>query len=98
MFSRTNPEPDPIGPEFHEPVDTSKRYDVYCSERGQQIVVYRNAKFRGVRSLYARHKIDGLSAFVELEQSNGLPVFVQRHSIIRFCEPGTALTGEIVSS
>jgi len=98
MFSRTNPAPDPLGPEAHDPVDASKRYDVYCSERGQQVVVYRNAKFKGIRSLYARHKVDSLSAFVELEQSNGQPVFVHRQSIIRFCEPGTALTAEAVPS
>src|SRR4051812_35333929 len=34
-------EPEP----FPEPVDTSKRYDVYCSE-GNQMVVYRNVLFK----------------------------------------------------
>jgi hypothetical protein len=100
MFSRTkpNPEPDPSEPSNLPTIDTSKRYDVYCSERNQQVIVYRSAKFRGVRSLYGRNKFDAFAAFIELEQSNGQPVFVQRHSIIRFCEPGTTLTGEVVSS
>ncbi len=98
MFSRNNPESDPLGSPDQEPIDMSRRYDVYCSERAQQVVVYRNAKFKGVRNLYARHRVDSLSAFIELEQSNGQPVFIQRHSIIRFCEPGTTLTAEIVSS
>jgi len=81
-----------------DPIDTSKRYDVYCSERGQQVVVYRNAIFKGVRTLYARHKVDSLSGFVELEQSNGQTVFIQRHSVIKFCQPGTVLAAEIVQS
>jgi len=76
------------------PIDTTKSYDVYCSERGQQVVVYRKALFKGVRTLYARTRIDALSGFVELEQSNGQTVFIQRHSVIRFCEPGAVLTAE----
>src|SRR5437762_3338946 len=35
---------DVLGPQF-DSVDTSKRYDVYCSERNQPVVVYRNALF-----------------------------------------------------
>jgi hypothetical protein len=97
MFSRSNPRPDPREPD-RDPIDTTKRYDVYCAERGQHVIVYRNALFKGVRTLYARSKIEALSGFVELEQSNGQTLFIQRLSVIRFCEPGTVLTAESVPS
>ena len=32
-------------------IDTSKRYDVYCIDWNQQVVVYRNALFKGRRKL-----------------------------------------------
>src|ERR1035437_6509691 len=31
-------------------VDTGKRYDVYCTEQTQQVVVYRSALFKGAKS------------------------------------------------
>src|SRR6267142_919592 len=34
-------------------VDTSKRYDVYCSEKDQE-VVYRNVLFKGTKNLFAQ--------------------------------------------
>src|SRR6516165_9289880 len=32
-------------------IDTSKRYDVYCTERNNEVVVYRNALFKGRKKL-----------------------------------------------
>jgi hypothetical protein len=51
-------------------------------------MVYRNARFKGIKHLYQRSPYDALSGFVELEQSDGQTIFVSRTSIIRFCEPG----------
>src|SRR5437763_282906 len=46
--------PQSIEPEpFAEPVDTGKRYDVYCSE-GNQMVVYRNVLFKGTKKLLSQ--------------------------------------------
>ncbi len=66
---------------------TSKRYDVYCSERNQNIDVYRNVLFKGLRRLSGEDR-DRLADFIELEQADGQQVFVARHSVIKFCEPG----------
>jgi hypothetical protein len=76
-------------------VDTSKRYDVYCTEQTQQVVVYRNALFKGAKSLFPKHQDDSLSEFVELEQADGQTIFLARYSIIKFCEPGVPPDPEI---
>jgi len=62
-----------------------------------RIVVFRNALFKGVRALYRRSKFDTFSEYVELEQANGQTVFIHRHGIMTFCEPGTELQMEVVS-
>ena len=69
-------------------IDTSKRYDVYCSERNNEIVVYRNALFKSRRKLVPIEQHDLFCEFLELEQANGKTVFVARTSVIKFCEPG----------
>jgi hypothetical protein len=73
-----------------DPVDTSKRYDVHCTDRSQGVTVYRNVRFKGVKHLFQKSPHDTLSVFVELEQENGQAVFVSRGSIIRFTEAGEA--------
>jgi ATP-dependent Clp protease ATP-binding subunit ClpA len=78
------------------PVDTSKRYDVYCSERNQQVVVYRNALFKGRSRLLSTEKHDIGAEFLELEQSNGQTVYLSRLSVVRFCEHGVDIVREIV--
>jgi hypothetical protein len=79
-------------------VDTGKRYDVYCIEPNRQSVVYRNARFKGAVALLPHpggrmHYAD----FLELEQTNGQSIFIPRSSIVRFCEPGTAMIGEAIN-
>ena len=91
------PEQTPVTPEPQ--MDTSKRYDIYCVEPHRQVVVYRNTRFKGGGSLLSAPSSRTLvSQFIELEQANGQSVFVARHSVIRFCEPGTTLTGEVVGN
>jgi hypothetical protein len=75
-------------------VDTSKRYDVYCTEQTQEVVIYRNALFKGAKSLFPKHKDDTLSEFVELEQADGQTVFLARYSVIKFCAPGATPSPE----
>ena len=92
-FSRSAPPPEP------EPqIDTSTRYDIYCVEPNQKVVLYRNALFKGAGSLLPSPGTrGGFSQFVELGQENGQSVFISRGSIFRFCQPGTALVGEGVT-
>jgi len=66
-------------------IDTVKRYDVYCTERDRE-VVYRNARFRSVRTLFQSNPYDFRSEFLELEQENGEIIFLARFSLIKFCE------------
>lgn len=66
-------------------IDTSKRYDIYCSERNQEIV-YRNALFKSRKQLLPRHQNDFLAGFLELQLEDGKTVFVARSSVLKFCE------------
>ena len=85
--SETPPSTEPLRPQ-RDLVDTSKRYDVYCTEQTQEVVVYRNARFKGAKSLLPKHQDDSLSEFVELEQADGQTIFIARYSVIKFCAPG----------
>ena len=89
-LSQKSPLPSRIAPSqpSGEPVDTGKRYDVYCNDGSERTIIYRNARFKGSKHLFQRSQHDTLSTFVELEQADGQIVFVSRRSIIRFCEPG----------
>lgn len=71
-----------------ESIDSSKRYDVYCLEGGQEVVVYCNALLKGTKFLFRKNYWDTLSQFVELEQADGKTVFLALSSIIKFCEHG----------
>jgi ATP-dependent Clp protease ATP-binding subunit ClpA len=79
-------------------VDTSKRYDVYCSQRDEQTVVYRNALWKGAKRLFPADPHNFLYDFVELKQEDGHTVFIARSSILKFCEhvpmPGTESTSD----
>ena len=77
-----------------ETVDLSKRYDVHCRE-GDQQVVYRNALLKGIKTLFSRGELDPVSEYMELEQADGLTIFVSRSSIVKFCEHGKAVGSEM---
>jgi hypothetical protein len=77
-------------------VDTSKRYDVYCSERNQQVVVYRNALFKGRSKLFTTHQHNFGAEFLELEQANGQTVYLPQFTVLKFCEHGAKIVGEII--
>jgi ATP-dependent Clp protease ATP-binding subunit ClpA len=77
-------------------IDTSKRYDVYCSERNQEVVIYRNAVFKSRRKLLSTRQHDMGSEFLELEQSNGQTVYLSLFSVHKFCEHGAEIVGEII--
>ena len=72
----------------HNPLDTTKRYDVYCAERTEQLVVYSNALFKSRKRLPMSKQHELFPEFIELEQSDGKVIFVVRTSIVKFCEHG----------
>src|SRR4051794_23844870 len=78
-------------------VDLSRRYDVYVAEFGRRLVVYRGALFRGMRGLERSSRFDISSEFYEIEQANGELLYVRRHNVVKFCEPGTRLVEEVVA-
>jgi hypothetical protein len=78
-----------------EPIDLTKRYDVYCSELNPDIVVHRNVLFKGLRRLF-RENHDSESDFIELEQADGQTIFVAKYSVIKFCAPGATPNAEKV--
>lgn len=75
-------------------IDSSKRYDVYCWEPRDRLVLYRNARFKGYVTLFGMESGGGI--FVELEQANGDTVFLARNGIIQFCPHGTQVKGEVI--
>jgi len=80
-------------------IDTAKPYDIYCHEAGQRIVVYRSARFATIRRLFSSsQKFDVMADFYELELTTGKNIFVMRHSVIKFCEPGIDPGEEVVTS
>jgi len=87
-------------PEISVPqIDTAKRYDIYCHEAGYRIVVYRNARFAAIRRLLSSaQKFDVMADFYELELTSGKTLFVMRHSVMKFCEPGVDPGAEVISS
>jgi ATP-dependent Clp protease ATP-binding subunit ClpA len=91
---------DPQHPDLAKPqlgsVDPSKRYDVYCWQWNQQVVVYRNALFKGRRKLLSTRQHDFGAEFLELEQSNGQTVYLSLHSVLTFCEHGVEIVGEMI--
>jgi len=91
----SSPPESPVRPQI-EGIDLTRRYDVYCSERNQEVVVYRNARFKGMKKLL-REDHDSLAYFYELEQADGSTVFVAKYSVIKFCEPGTTPNTDSVS-
>lgn len=97
MPSRFDMPESPKQPEEGFPqIDIGKRYDIYCWERSQQVVVYRNALFKGRSRLMSTRQHDFGSEFLELEQSNGQTVYLSLHSVLKFCEHGSELAGEIL--
>jgi len=71
-----------------EPVDITLRYDVYCKEHNERIVVYRNALFKNIRGLFQKGDFDVLGEYMELEQRDGQTIFISRSSVVRFCQHG----------
>ena len=95
MPSRFDMPQDPKEPQPESEVDTTKRYDVYCSRFNQETVVYRNVLFKGTKTLFSTGQFDMMSQFLELEHANGVRVFINRHGITGFCEHGKSLGAEV---
>jgi hypothetical protein len=96
--SMSSPRETPLTAFKPEPLDTSKRYDVYCNERNQEVLVYRNVLFKGIKQLCQTGQYDFMAHFIELEQPDGKTVFVARMSVTKFCEQGVTPQAESVST
>jgi len=88
---------EPAKPEpRRDAIDSTKRYDIYCTEGNNNVVVYRNALFKDTKNLFVKKKYANFSEFVELEQADGQTIFVSRFSIIKFCGTGSTPGAESV--
>jgi ATP-dependent Clp protease ATP-binding subunit ClpA len=85
-----------IGNREREPVDLSRRYDLYCRE-GDRQVVYPNVLFKGVRTLFQHKGSDVWGEYLELEQADGQRTFVPRVWVLKFCEHGKTPGAETVA-
>ena len=69
-------------------IDMARRFDVYCGEYSHRpIVVYRNARFLGIKTLAKHRDYDVFGEFIELELANGQTLFLSRRTVVAFCEP-----------
>jgi len=75
-------------------IDVSKRYDVYCRDVEGE-AVYRNVLFKGIRNLFVERELS-FPEFVEIEQVDGTAIFIDRHSILKFCEHGVTPDAELI--
>jgi hypothetical protein len=102
MPSRFDPQPEPNPrPEAQPPhelgIDSSKRYDVYCTLRGEATVVYRNVRIKRTTPLFVKDDaLSKIGEFVELEQADGNSIFVSRMSVEAICGYGSRLPAEAV--
>jgi len=72
-------------PSEREPVDITRRYDVHCWA-GEHEIVYRNAVFKGVKTLFKERDFDAFADYIELEQEDGQTIFICKTSIRKFSE------------
>ena len=79
-------------------IDLARRYDVYCAETGQRIVIYRKVQFRSIQRLSTTQKSGVMSDFYELVMAGGKSVFVTAHSIVKFHEHGVEPVAEVDTS
>jgi hypothetical protein len=86
--------PDEASSATGDAVVPEKRYDVYCVEPGDRLVVYRNIWFKGVKRISPKQQSSDLEDFYELEQAGGQIIFVAKFSIIKFCEAGATPSPE----
>lgn len=78
-------------------VDTDKPYDIYVEEGHKRVVVYRRAKFLGIKKLLTSGRIGEFRAdFIEIELENGNTLFVRKFNVLKFCEPGSDVGGEML--
>jgi hypothetical protein len=83
-------------PDDGKPINIEQRYDIYCRDGGQKIVLYRNALFKGKKNLFKTQRFDAFGEFLEIEQGNGQIAYISRTTIVRFCAVGGNISGEIV--
>lgn len=69
-----------------ECIDTTKRYDVYCAEGNQPLVVYRDVLFKDTKVLFKKNASETFSEFIEIEHADGQIIYLNRFSVIKFCE------------
>ena len=85
------PEPTKPGPDV---IDKSKRYDIYCSRLGNEVIVYRNVLIRGKRTLFPENRGYTFDTFIELEQANSETIYISHMAIVSICEHGIDFTLE----
>ena len=85
--------PEPTKPGQGE-IDKSKRYDLYCSRMGNEVIVYRNVLIKGRKTLFPESRHSFADTFIELEQANGETILISHLGIVAICEHGVGFTLE----
>ena len=84
-------------PEAEPQIDASKRYDVYCAEPHQRIVVYRNALFKGAGNLPSSPVLRGAgSQYIGWNNRMANPYLYRAIPFSGFASTGAVSTAETV--
>ncbi len=80
-----------------ESIDSDKRYDVYTHSYDERLVVYRNVKFLGTRSLPGDNSYSAGGNLLLIQQDDGTELLISAFSYFCICEHGKKPVFEITT-
>ena len=96
LFKKTElPSPEDFMPKKAEEIDPNKRYDIYTQYGQDNLLIYRNVRFLGTRSLPGENKFAVGADLLVIQQEDGTELLISSFSYFCLCEYGTKPTFEI---
>lgn len=80
-----------------ESIDLDKRYDIYTHSHHEKLVVYRNVKFLGTRSLPGDNPYSAAGNLLLIQQDDGTECLISAFSYFCICEHGKKPVFEITT-
>jgi hypothetical protein len=82
------PSPDDFMPKKAEEIDTKKRYDIYSQFGQDQLLIYKNIKFLGTRSIPGENQYSAGGALLIIQQEDGTELLISSYTYFCVCEHG----------
>lgn len=84
-------------PKKAQEIDSSKRYDIYTQFAQDRLLVYRNVRFLGTRSLPGEMSYSAGANLLVIQQEDGTELLISSYSYFCLCEHGKKPDFEITS-